>query len=82
MSSGTADVTRSPPAARQVTAWTVLGRVLYWIAVLAVSLGLVILLVLFFEARDDPELEQPAATLTAPAQKPISTLERRRSAFT
>jgi hypothetical protein len=34
-----------------------LGRVLYWLAVLAVSLALLVLLVLFFESRDDSELE-------------------------
>lgn len=42
-----------------------LARAVYWIAVLAVSLALVFLLLRFLEARDEPELEQPAAALTA-----------------
>ena len=42
-----------------------LARAVYWIAVLAVSLALVFLLLRFFEARDEPGLEQPAAALTA-----------------
>jgi hypothetical protein len=34
-----------------------LGKVLYWLAVLAVSLALLVALVLFFESRDDSELD-------------------------
>jgi len=30
----------------------VLGKILYWLAVLALSVGLLILLVLYFESRD------------------------------
>jgi hypothetical protein len=30
----------------------VLGKILYWVAVLALSVGLLILLVLYFESRD------------------------------
>lgn len=33
-----------------------LGRVIYWLAVLAVSVVLLILLVLFFESRDEPDV--------------------------
>lgn len=40
----------------------VLMRILYWLAVLAVSFVLLILLVRFFEGRDDSDLEQAAAT--------------------
>ena len=42
-----------------------LRRVLYWAAVLAVSLVLVFLLLRFFEARDEPQLEPPPAALRA-----------------
>lgn len=42
----------------------VLARLLYWVAVLAVSLVLVFLLLTFLEARDEPQVEQPGATVT------------------
>jgi len=35
-----------------------LGKVLYWLAVLAVSIALLIALVLFFESRDSSEVSQ------------------------
>jgi len=35
----------------------VLIQILYWLAVLAISLALLVALVLFFESRDDSELE-------------------------
>ena len=35
----------------------VLGKILYWVAVLAVSLVLLVLLVRFFESRDESDLE-------------------------
>jgi hypothetical protein len=38
----------------------VLGKVLYWLAVLLVSLALLIVLVLFFESRDSSRLEKGA----------------------
>lgn len=38
-----------------------LGRVLYWLAVLVISLVLLIALVLFFESRDDSNLDTGAA---------------------
>jgi hypothetical protein len=34
-----------------------LGKVLYWVAVLAISLVLLVVLVLFFESRDDSQLD-------------------------
>jgi hypothetical protein len=37
-----------------------LGRVLYWLAVLAVSVALVIGLILFFESRDASEVDDAA----------------------
>ena len=39
----------------------VLGRILYWIAVLAVSVVLLVLLVRFFESRDESGLEGAGA---------------------
>ena len=36
----------------------VLGKVLYWLAVLAISLALVVGLVLWFESRDDSDLDR------------------------
>lgn len=51
-------------ADRPLTTWNVLARFLYWLAVLAVSLALVFLLLRFFEERDEPQLEQPAAAVT------------------
>jgi hypothetical protein len=36
-------------------------KVLYWLAVLVVSVALLVLLVLFFESRDSSELDQGAA---------------------
>jgi uncharacterized integral membrane protein len=35
-----------------------LGRIVYWLAVLAISLVLLVLLVLFFESRDASDLER------------------------
>jgi len=34
----------------------VLGKILYWLAVMALSVGLLILLVLYFESRDSSSL--------------------------
>ena len=34
----------------------ILGKILYWAAVLAISIGLLIALVLFFESRDSSQL--------------------------
>jgi cytochrome b subunit of formate dehydrogenase len=39
----------------------VLLKVLYWVAVVAVSVALVIGLILWFESRDASELEEPDA---------------------
>jgi hypothetical protein len=33
-------------------------KILYWVAVLAVSLALLVALILFFEARDESELDE------------------------
>ena len=37
-----------------------LGKTAYWFAVLVVSLALVVLLLLFFESRDESEIEGAA----------------------
>ena len=40
-----------------------LGKVVYWLAVVAISLALVVLLVLFFESRDESQVENGAAPI-------------------
>ena len=37
-----------------------LGKVLYWLAVIAISLALVVGLILFFESRDQSSVESGA----------------------
>ena len=44
---------------------TILLRVLYWVAVLAISLALLVALVLFLESRDESSVEG-AALIAAP----------------
>jgi hypothetical protein len=39
----------------------VLLKVVYWLAVIAVSVALLVLLVLFFESRDASDVEEGAA---------------------
>jgi hypothetical protein len=39
----------------------VLGKILYWLAVLVISIALLIALVLFFESRDESQVEGGAA---------------------
>jgi len=41
----------------------VLGKILYWLVVVAISVVLVIALIVFFESRDDSSLEGAAALL-------------------
>jgi hypothetical protein len=36
-------------------------KIVYWVAVLAISLVLVVLLILWFESRDDSQLEENSA---------------------
>ena len=47
-----------PTAARKLLGRTVrvLGKILYWAAVLAISVALLIALVLFFESRDSSQV--------------------------
>ena len=54
-----APVARSAAPAGRVRA--ILGKIVYWLAVLALSLALLIGLVLFFESRDDSTLDMGAA---------------------
>jgi hypothetical protein len=47
----------------------VLGKIVYWTAVVAISLALVVLLILFFESRDESQIESgssPVAPLVLP----------------
>ena len=44
----------------------VLGKVLYWLAVLAVSVALLVALVLFFESRDGSQVDNGYVPLNAP----------------
>jgi hypothetical protein len=44
----------------------VLGKIIYWLAVLVISIALLIALVLYFEAQDESQVEQgilPARSL-------------------
>ena len=41
------------------------GRILYWLAVLVISVALLIALVMFFESRDDSRLEDSRLSLRA-----------------
>ena len=48
----------------------ILLRVLYWLAVLAVSVVLVFLLIMLFESRDDSDIEEGAnSALRSPAAR-------------
>jgi hypothetical protein len=38
----------------------VLGKILYWLAVLAVSIALLVALVMFFESRDESQIDNGA----------------------
>jgi hypothetical protein len=40
---------------------SVLLKLLYWVAVVAISLALVVGLILWFESRDASELEEPSS---------------------
>ena len=44
-----------------------LGAIIYWLAVVAISVALVILLILFFESRDQANVDAaaPVAALSA-----------------
>jgi cytochrome b subunit of formate dehydrogenase len=42
----------------------VLGKILYWVLVVAISLALVVGLILFFESRDQSSVESGALILS------------------
>ena len=46
-----------PSAAGRVAVEDMIGKFVYWLAVIAISLVLVVALILFFESRDDSSLE-------------------------
>jgi hypothetical protein len=54
-----------PTAARKLSGRTVrvLGKILYWAAVLAISVALLIALVLFFESRDSSQVHSVVVPL-------------------
>ena len=52
---------RRPKGAGRVAVEDMIGKFVYWLAVIAISLALVIALILFFESRDDSSLEGAAA---------------------
>jgi hypothetical protein len=46
------------------------GKVLYWLVVIAISLALVVGLILFFESRDQSQVEEGGAVPAPPALNP------------
>jgi cytochrome b subunit of formate dehydrogenase len=46
------------------------GKVLYWLVVVAISLALVVGLILFFESRDQSQVEEGGAVPLSPAVSP------------
>ncbi len=61
----TAGLRATRSAARAGRVHEILGKLLYWIAVLVLSLALLVGLVLFFESRDDSTLGMGDAPLPA-----------------
>lgn len=47
----------TPPRVRRLRA--MIGKVLYWVAVVVISLAILVALILFFESRDESTLEAP-----------------------
>jgi hypothetical protein len=45
-------------------------KVIYWVAVVAISLALVVGLILFFESRDQSKVEQGGAVPVPPVVSP------------
>jgi hypothetical protein len=43
----------------------VIGKILYWLVVLAISIALLVALVLFFESRDQSQVEGASALPTS-----------------
>jgi hypothetical protein len=53
--------------AEMIPSVRLLGTVLYWVAVVAISVVLVILLILFFESRDQADVGATAPPASMPA---------------
>ena len=53
--------TARPGIAQELAAGRVLLKILYWVAVVAISLALVVALILFFESRDQSSVESDSA---------------------
>jgi len=52
------------------------GKVLYWVAVVAISLALVVALIIFFESRDDSSLDGETSTPSAARHLTVDRLSR------
>jgi cytochrome b subunit of formate dehydrogenase len=57
-------VNARPPRTRSVL--RIGGKIAYWLVVLAISLALVVGLILFFESRDQSQVEEGGAVPGAP----------------
>ena len=51
----------TPPRVRRLRG--MVGKVLYWVAVVVISLAILVALILFFESRDDSTLEGPQSAV-------------------
>jgi tellurite resistance protein TehA-like permease len=51
------DAKRVESAAYPCSAMRIVGKVVYWLAVLAISLVLLVVLMMWFESRDSSEVE-------------------------
>ena len=51
----------------------ILLRVLYWVAVLAVSVALVFALILLLESRDESDIEGNGGVMSAPLSQALRT---------
>ena len=52
------------------------GKFVYWLAVVAISLALVVALILFFESRDDSSLEGAAVPAPVAAHGRLTSLAK------
>ena len=55
-----------------------LGKMVYWVAVLVISLVLVVVLILFFEARDQSQVDERGAIIPGLSAEPRGGAARRR----
>lgn len=65
---GVAPLVEPIRAQRKLTRLRIVAKILYWLAVIVISLALLVALVLFFESRDDSNLGRAgdSAVLGAP----------------